>query len=86
MLICADADVDGDAAGGLLDVSLEASWRSIWSRFGDLLEVGLALLEVGLEASWESLGRSLGGLLEVSWRSIGSRLEVFLFVHSEIGR
>ena len=44
-----------------LEVDLEASWRSIWSRFGCLLQV-----------SWESFS----GLSAVSWRSLGHPLEV----------
>ena len=47
VLICADADVDPDATGSLLEVDLEASWRSIrrslGSRFRSRLEVELEL-------------------------------------------
>ena len=39
LLISADADVDPDAAGGRLEVDLEASWKSIWKSLGGLVEV-----------------------------------------------
>ena len=47
LLISADADVDPDAAGGRLDVDLDASWRSL----GGLLEVDL---EVSRRSIWSS--------------------------------
>ena len=60
VLISADADVDPDAAGGRLEVDLEASWRSIWSSLGRLLEVSRRSLGDFLEVNWKSIGRLLG--------------------------
>ena len=44
----------GGRLEGLLEVDLEASWKSLWRYLGGLLEL-----------SWRSLGSRFGGLPEV---------------------